>query len=190
MKRRLEVARGLLHDPKVLFLDEPTLGLDPQTRNKIWEYIKNLNKEKGLSIILTTHYMEEADKLCDRIAIIDKGKIMVLDTPENLKNKIGGDIISIETPNSDKLEAMLKNCKWCKSGKKHDGYITINVEKVEKNLTKIISLANKNKIKISSLTIHKPTLEDVFLYFTGRTIREEEAKSIETMRLRSRMWRK
>ncbi len=98
MRRRLEIARGLLHHPSVLFLDEPTLGLDPQTRNHLWQYIATLAKEKGITIILTTHYMDEADRLCNRIAIIDHGKIIALDTPKNLKDGIGGDVVTIKSP--------------------------------------------------------------------------------------------
>jgi len=190
MKRRLEIARGLLHEPKVLFLDEPTLGLDPQTRNKLWNYIKKLNKEKSISIILTTHYMDEADKLCDRIAIIDKGKIVVLDKNERLKNRIGGDVITIQTVSKEKLNLLLSKCKLCRKGKIHDGSLTITVRNAEKILPKIIDIANKNKVKIDSLTINKPTLEDVFLYYTGRTIREDEATSKDHMRLRMRMWKR
>lgn len=190
MKRRLEIARGLLHEPRILFLDEPTLGLDPQTRNRLWDYIKKLNREKNLTIILTTHYMDEADKLCDRIAIIDHGKIVVLDTSENLKNKIGGDVITIETPDKEKLEQFLKKCRWCKSAKVHDGFITINLEHAEKNVARIVGLANRHKLRINTVTINKPTLEDVFLHFTGKTIREQEANPQEAMRLRRRMWRR
>ncbi|MCX6742364.1 MAG: ATP-binding cassette domain-containing protein [Candidatus Pacearchaeota archaeon] len=187
MRRRLEIARGLLHEPKVLFLDEPTLGLDPQTRNKLWEYIKRLNTEKGLTIILTTHYMDEADKLSDRIAIIDNGKMIILDTPENLKNMIGGEIITVETPNGDKLESLMKNCKWCKSGKRHDGSFTLTVDHADKKIPELVQIANKNKIKINSIVIHKPSLEDVFLHFTGKTIREQEAGAIENLRQGRRM---
>lgn len=190
MKRRLEIARGLLHEPKVLFLDEPTLGLDPQTRNKIWDYIKKLNKEKGLTIILTTHYMDEADKLCDRIAIIDHGKIIVSDTPENLKSRIGGDIITVETPNSDKLEKLTGKCKWCKFSKRHDGSFTLTVEHAENKVPDLVKMAEKNKVKINSIMIHKPSLEDVFLYFTGKTIREQESSATDQMRMRSRVWRR
>lgn len=188
MKRRLEIARGLLHEPKVLFLDEPTLGLDPQTRNKIWDYITKLNKEKRLTIILTTHYMDEADKLCDRIAIIDHGKIIVSDTPENLKSKIGGDIITVETPNGDKLDKLMKKCPWCKFHKRHDGSFTLTVEHAEKKVPDLVKMADKNKIKIGSIMIHKPSLEDVFLYFTGKTIREQEASGADHLRMRNRVW--
>jgi len=188
MKRRLEIARGLLHEPKILFLDEPTLGLDPQTRNKLWDYISKLNKEKGLTIILTTHYMDEADRLCDRIAIIDKGKIVALDTSDNLKSKIGGDMITIETEQHDRFSRVLKKCKFCKSVKVHDNCVTISVEHAEKNLAEVVRIAGKNKIEIKTMTINKPSLEDVFLYFTGKTIREEEATGKDAMRIRRRVW--
>jgi ABC-2 type transport system ATP-binding protein len=190
MKRRLEIARGLLHEPKVLFLDEPTLGLDPQTRNKIWEYIQKLNKERKLTILLTTHYMDEADKLCDRVAIIDHGKIIALDTTGNLKKQIGGELISIQTENKEKLDLFLEKCKWCKNIKQHDGFITINVDHAEKVLPEIIKTSTKHKIKILSISINKPTLEDVFLYFTGKTIREQESSATDRMRPRGRMHRR
>ncbi|HUV79825.1 MAG TPA: ATP-binding cassette domain-containing protein, partial [Candidatus Bathyarchaeia archaeon] len=122
MRRRLEIARGLLHEPKVLFLDEPTLGLDPQTRNHIWEYIENLNKEKGITIILTTHYMDEADRLCDRVAIMDKGKLIASETPEKLKEEIGGDVITITSSEREELYAKLKTLSWVKHVEPHDGF--------------------------------------------------------------------
>jgi ABC-2 type transport system ATP-binding protein len=188
MKRRLEIARGLLHEPKVLFLDEPTLGLDPQTRNKLWEYIKTLNKAKEITIILTTHYMDEADKLCDRIAIIDHGKIVAIDTSDRLKNKIGGDVITIETSDKEKMSSVLGKCGWCKSTKIHDGSVTISINRAEKYVAKIVKLAEKNKIDITSLAVTKPSLEDVFLNYTGKTIREQEATPLDNLRMRRRAW--
>lgn len=190
MKRRLEIARGLLHEPKVLFLDEPTIGLDPQTRNKLWNYIKKLNKEKGLTIILTTHYMDEADRLSDRVAIIDHGKVVELDTPQNLKNKIGGDVIKIQTEEKEKLCNLLKKFKWFSEVKSEDGILTIKVPNSEKDLIEIVKIAGKNKIQIDNLIINKPTLEDVFLHFTGKSIRSQEADSKDSMRMRRRMWRR
>ncbi|MDO8886698.1 MAG: ATP-binding cassette domain-containing protein [Candidatus Oleimmundimicrobium sp.] len=186
MRRRLEIARGLMHEPKVLFLDEPTLGLDPQTRNHIWEYIQRLSTEKNVTIILTTHYMEEADRLCDRMAIIDKGKIIALDTPKNLKDGIGGDVITVETPSAEPLRLYVEEFPWYKSSKEHDGMLTINVTDAEKHIAEIVNLSCQNNIEIKSINVHKPTLEDVFLYFTGRTIREEEAGSVEHMRMMRR----
>lgn len=188
MRRRLEIARGLLHEPKILFLDEPTLGLDPQTRNHLWEYIKKLNEEKNITIIITTHYMEEADRLCQNIAIIDKGKIIALDSPSRMKEEIGGDIITIESPNNDKLSTSLNKLKCIKTIKKHDHHLTISLQNAEKHVAEIVKLSDQNGISILSLAIHKPTLEDVFLHFTGRTIREEEASIKDNMRLRHRLW--
>lgn len=190
MRRRLEIARGLMHEPKVLFLDEPTLGLDPQTRNHLWNYIDRLNKEKGITIVLTTHYMEEADKLCDRIAIIDKGKIIALDSSEKLKESIGGDVIEIIPSNKEKLYSMIKAFSWVKRMDIHNDYVTINLHNAEKHVAEIVNVAYDNGIGIESISIHKPTLEDVFLYYTGRTMREEEASSKDRMRMARRSQRR
>ena len=187
MRRRLEIARGLLHEPKVLFLDEPTLGLDPQTRNHLWAYIERLNTEKGITIILTTHYMDEADRLCDRVAIIDKGTIIAADTPEKLKEEIGGDVITIKSSKRDRLVAQLTTLAWVEHVEPHDGFITINLRNAEKHVAELVQLSATNGIAIESISIHKPTLEDVFLHVTGRTIREEEASSRDQMRLMHRM---
>ncbi|WP_321428669.1 ATP-binding cassette domain-containing protein [uncultured Methanolobus sp.] len=183
MRRRLEIARGLLHEPEVLFLDEPTLGLDPQTRNHLWDYIDKLNKEKGITIILTTHYMEEADKLCHRIAIIDKGKIIAMDSSSNLKNDIGGDVITIVSPQRDALYSAIKSMPEIKNIELHESSITIGIQNAERHVARIVNVASGNNIEITSLSIHKPTLEDVFLHFTGRTIREEEASVKDKMRM-------
>ena len=189
MRRRLEIARGLMHEPKVLFLDEPTLGLDPQTRNRLWDYIKKLNTEKGITIILTTHYMEEADRLCDRVAIIDKGTIIALDTSEKLKEEIGGDVITIKSPERDRLHSKINTLSWVKDAEPHDGSVTISLQNSEKHVAEIVNLASDNGIAIDSISIHKPTLEDVFLHFTGRTIREEESSTKDQMRMMHRMRR-
>jgi len=180
MKRRLEIARGLIHKPRVLFLDEPTLGLDAQTRRHIWDYIRKLNKERNVTIILTTHYMEEADYLCDRVAIIDHGKIVVLDTPKKLKDKLGGDVITFETEgsSSDFINSV-NNLKFVRSVKKHDNKITVMVEQGEKRIPELVNIAYKNGADVKSVSLHKPSLEDVFLHFTGKTIREEEASQKE-----------
>lgn len=190
MKRRLELVRGLLHEPKILFLDEPTLGLDPQTRNHLWRYIKKLNEENNITIILTTHYMEEADRLCHNMAIIDKGKIIALNKPDKLKEEVGGDIITVESSNNEKLDKSLKKVNWIKNTKKHNNRLTINLQNAENHVTELVKLSEKNGITIRSLSIHKPTLEDVFLHFTGRTIREEGASTKDNMRLRRRMLRR
>jgi len=174
MKRRLEIARGLMHRPKVLFLDEPTLGLDAQTRRSIWDYIKTL-KRKGVTIILTTHYMEEADYLCDRVAIIDKGKIIAMDKPSKLKDSIGSDIISIKISGNPKkgFEKCISGLKWIKEVKKHDHQFNLSVKEGEKRIPDLMKTAEKCGVEIHSVTLKKPTLEDVFLKFTGRMIRNE-----------------
>jgi len=177
MKRRLEIARGLMHYPTVLFLDEPTLGLDSQTRRAIWEYIKKMNKEEGTTIFLTTHYMDEADYLCDRVGIIDKGKILIIDSTENLKNSVGADVITLSCSNEEKLIKRLETEKWIKNIKHHDSYITLGVRKGEEKIPQIFDIAQKLDIKIKSISVRKPTLDDVFLHFTGRTMRDQEPES-------------
>jgi len=187
MRRRLEIARGLLHYPKILFLDEPTIGLDPQTRNHVWEYIKKLKKEHSITIIMTTHYMEEADSLCDRVAIIDHGKIIAKDTPAALKDSLGGDIVMIKTPQPEKMKEAVQ--AFAKKIKIDDGTISISVEKAEKRIVQITDLARENNIEIESINMHRPTLDDVFLHYTGRTIREEAVGGKEAMRMRRSAWR-
>ncbi len=179
MKRRLEIARGLMHHPKVLFLDEPTLGLDAQTRRHIWDYIKRLNKSKKISIILTTHYMEEADYLCDRVAIIDHGKIVALDTPTKLKDVLGGDVVRLSVEgHPEELANRLSSMRWVKTLNRHDNQLSLTMEKGETRIPELISLAQKHKVKVKSVELHKPSLEDVFLHYTGKTIREHENGSI------------
>jgi len=170
MRRRLELARGLLHEPKVLFLDEPTLGLDPQTREHIWGYIKRLSTEKKVTIIITTHYMEEADKLCDRLAIIDHGKIVALDTPSNLKKMLGGDVVrlKIRMPNI----TAVKKLKYVKNVKKEDGFLTMTVNDSGRHLQEIL----KKVGDVESIESRSPTLNDVFLHYTGSDIRQEEGE--------------
>jgi len=181
MRRRLEIARGLLHRPKVLFLDEPTLGLDPQTRNYLWEYIENLNREFGISVIITTHYMDEADRLCNRIGIIDMGRIVAMDTPENLKKSIGGDLITVKsTDYRNKISAL--DLPWIENIEYYEDSFTISLSGAEEHLTVIIEGLVKTGIAISSVSIHKPTLEDVFLHYTGKTIRDAEADAKDRMR--------
>jgi len=182
MRRRLEIARGLLHRPKVLFLDEPTLGLDPQTRNYLWEYIEKLSREMNITVILTTHYMDEADRLCGRIGIIDEGKIVALDTPENLKKKIGGDVITVRSPDySGKISGF--NQSWIEKLENYDGFFTVALHDAEEHLPELIEILVNQKIRITSVSVHKPTLEDVFLHYTGRTIRDEEAGAKDHMRM-------
>jgi len=188
MRRRLEIARGLLHHPSVLFLDEPTLGLDPQTRNLLWNYIAALAKEKGITIILTTHYMEEADRLCNRIAIIDHGRIIAIDTPENLKNGLGGDLITIRSPDPAAAAQALKE-PWVVRVEIHNDDVVVSLKNADQFVSTIVTLLNERQVPITSIAIHKPTLEDVFLSFTGKTIREQEADHKEQMRTHQRMGR-
>lgn len=173
MKRRLEIARGLMHSPRVLFLDEPTLGLDAQTRRAIWEYIKQLNKEENTTIFLTTHYMDEADFLCDHIGIIDHGKIMVMNTVEALKKTVGNDIISLLCSNRDVLEKRLEQETWVSKITPHDSLLTFSVERGEEKIPMVFNIARSVDVSISSVDVRKPTLDDVFLHYTGRRMREQ-----------------
>ena len=177
MKRRLEIGRGLIHEPKVLFLDEPTIGLDAQTRRHIWDYIKKLNSVHKITIILTTHYIEEADYLADRVAFVDHGKIVALDTPRALKDKLGGDIISMQVQTGlASLEKGLKPLKWIKAASTHDGRIDLTVDEGEHQIPRLILIAEKHNATISSIELHTPSLEDVFLHYTGKNIRDEEGE--------------
>lgn len=182
MKRRLEIARGLIHNPKVLFLDEPTLGLDAQTRRHIWDYIKRLNEEENVSMILTTHYMEEADELCHRVAIIDKGKIVAMGRPSKLKDALGGDLVSIDVDGDTeklikKLRAMrcVGKIKCIKKASSSGNTINLALRQGEKKIPVIIDMAKKSGLRVESVSLRKPSLEDVFLHFTGRSIRDGES---------------
>jgi ABC-2 type transport system ATP-binding protein len=167
MRRRLEIARGLMHHPKVLFLDEPTLGLDPQSRDHIWNYIEKLAKEEKITIIITTHYMDEADKLCDRLAIIDRGKIVVLGSPKKLKKDLGGDIIRLKANNLN--VDVLKKLKYVKKVENCDGEVCLTIRDANKHLQEILKAVGK----VESVEIRSPTLDDVFLHYTGREIRDD-----------------
>jgi len=190
MKRRLEIGRGLIHQPKILFLDEPTIGLDPQTRRHIWDYIKKLNETNKTTLILTTHYIEEADYLCNRVAFVDKGKIVALDTPKALKDKLGGDIISLQIgkENQEVFVKILKDLKWVKTISKHDDFVDLTVEEGEKKIPELVVLAGKHNIGIVSVSLHKPSLEDVFIHYTGKTITEEAGNPMDSMRARHSRW--
>ncbi|MEM2934025.1 MAG: ATP-binding cassette domain-containing protein [Methanocellales archaeon] len=176
MRRRLEIARGLLHYPKVLFLDEPTLGLDPQTREHIWKYIEELAKRENITIVLTTHYMEEAEKLCNRVAIIDYGVIKALDTPNNLKNELEGDVIKIKTPDPRFLAARLFEKGLILKSNESSGLLNITVKNGEMLIPKIVEIASGSGASIEAIALQKPTLNDVFLHYTGREIRAAEAE--------------
>ncbi len=184
MKRRLEIARGLIHYPEILFLDEPTIGLDPKTRKHIWEYIKKLSKKENITILVTTHYMEEAEFLCDRVAIMDHGKIIALGTPNDLKKNLEGDIVVIKTEQPEKFKEKLKKTNSFKKLHLIEDSIHITIKNSDKFIPKIFDIARKNKIKINSININKPSLGDVFLYYTGREMRDETNNGKDIMKRR------
>ena len=185
MRRRLEIARGLMHKPRILFLDEPTLGLDPQTRRHIWDYIEKLRRE-GVTVLLTTHYMEEADHLADRIAIIDKGKVVALGSPSELKDSIGGDIIKIKCNDENKMIELLSSNGF--DAMIVDEEVIIKARKAEKEIPKIFMLAKE--IEIKSIMYKEPSLEDVFIHYTGKAYREEGMDEKEAIKMKFRRMRR
>ncbi|PIY90656.1 MAG: ABC transporter ATP-binding protein, partial [Nitrosopumilales archaeon CG_4_10_14_0_8_um_filter_34_8] len=176
MRKRLDIAGGLLHHPKVLFLDEPTVGLDIQTRRKIWEYIKKIHKEFEMTIFLTTHYMEEADQLCDRIGIIDHGQIQIIDTPENMKNAMGNEVISLkfESQNSDNFLSQLHQIEFIKKINKDNDKLTIFTSNGTEVIPEIFKISSALEIKIISISLTQPTLDDVFISYTGHEMRDDD----------------
>lgn len=178
MRRRLELGRGLLHYPKVLFLDEPTVGLDPQTRDHIWTYIRDLKKAHDITIVLTTHYMDEADRLCDRIGIMDYGKIIALDTPTKLKETLEGDVIMIKSGNLEKLTSLLAEQLGLTKSQVVDGTLEVTVHQGKTVMPRIMELAIHNDIVIDSILLREPNLEDVFLHYTGRVIRADSGREL------------
>lgn len=185
MRRRLEIARGLIHRPRVLFLDEPTLGLDPQTRRRIWTYIRDLNDARKMTMILTTHYMDEADSLCSRIAIIDHGKLVALDTPSGLKGRLGGDLLELEITRTD-VDFLngLRQSDDLTDMVLQDHTLVLTVKNGESFIPWAFELARTRRVEISSVSMRKPDLEDVFIKLTGRTIRDEGiADTKERMRI-------
>ena len=177
MRKRLDIANGLLSRPSVLFLDEPTVGLDIQTRRKIWGYIKKIRKDFGMTIFISTHYMEEADKLCDRIGIIDHGKIQVVDTPKSMKSAIGNEIISFNLvdgkANQDALIEQINKIEFVKEVKIKQDLITVFSTKSNEVIPKIFQESINLEMRISSLTLKQPTLDDVFISYTGHDLRDE-----------------
>ena len=173
MRRRLEIARGLIHYPKVLFLDEPTIGLDPQTREHIWSYIEELRKAHDITMVLTTHYMEEADRLSDRIAIMDYGKIVASGTPSGLKETLEGDVITVKTKDADRLSSMLAGTAGILRANVVNDRLEVTVRGGRALLPRIVETATKSGVFVESLSLREPNLEDVFLHYTGRAIRPE-----------------
>ena len=170
MRRRLEIGRGLVHHPKLLFLDEPTLGLDIQTRESIWKYIEDLKNTIDITILLTTHYLEEVDNLCDDLSIIDQGEIIKSGNPKNLKAELKSDTVTLVSPEISKLCDIMENQPFVKDIIKKDDEIRLMVEKGEDLIPKIVKIANDNNIKITSIELKHPSLEEVFIKYTGRKI--------------------
>jgi len=182
MKRRLEIGRGLLHSPRVLFLDEPTIGLDPQTRNSIWSYIAELDRDEDITIFLTTHYMDEAE-YCDRIAIIDDGRIVVLDTPQALKESVGKDRVQIHTDDDGKtIEALLE--RFGIEATIAEGAVTFGVPEGESFVPRLFAELGQ---PIRAVSVARPSLDDVFMSYTGTTIRDAEATGSDRNRNIARM---
>ncbi|RJX16488.1 ATP-binding cassette domain-containing protein [Candidatus Bathyarchaeota archaeon] len=187
MMRRLEIARALVHNPEILFLDEPTLGLDPQTRVHVWDYIRKLREEKEVTVFLTTHYMDEAEKLCDRVAIIDNGKIISVGKPEDLTHLVGLEVVYVKIENNLKPENLLQisaNSKFADDIKiMDDKTIRFSVKNASETIPKIFENFQRIGVKILEVKYHKPTLEDVFLHLTGKSLREGEATSLDQIRI-------
>jgi ABC-2 type transport system ATP-binding protein len=182
MKRRLEIARGLLHSPRVLFLDEPTVGLDPQTRSSIWGYIDELKRREDITIFLTTHYMDEAE-YCDRIAIMDQGRIIVLDSPAALKASVGTDRVQIQTPDNDAAIAALRE-RFALDATVAEGAVTFGVPDGAQFVPRLFAELG---LPIQAVSVSRPSLDDVFMSYTGTTIRDAEATSTDHMRNVARM---
>jgi ABC-2 type transport system ATP-binding protein len=181
MRRRLQLVMGLLHEPKVLFLDEPTLGLDVQTRSKMWHYIKGLNKERGLTVFMTTHYLDEADSLCDRIAIIDHGTIKVSGTPGELKADHGGDIITLTlSEGAGDLTNFLSGIEGVSQVTKDGNVYRIKLPSSEKALPGIVAGVLQEEAIIEGITFSKPSLDQVFLDVVGHSMRDEESSSSDS----------
>ena len=199
MRKRLDIAMGLIHQPQLIFLDEPTVGLDPQTRVHIWDYIGNLAKAMGITIFLTTHYMEEADRLADRIAIIDLGKIVAMGTPAELKQSIGGDVVTLsprETGGEQceefirRTEAALSDKPFVLGTQAVDGELALYVNKGESAAPMIMRLLANEGIEVESLSVSRPSLDDVFLKYTGRTIRAQEGTATTYVQMHRRRGRR
>ncbi len=181
MKRRLEIARGLLHRPSVLFLDEPTQGLDPQTRALIWRYLLSLRESDGVTLFMTTHYMDEAE-YCDRIAIIDHGQIVALDTPDNLKAMVGGDVVTLRTDDDALAERELRE-RYGLEPQRSGDELRLEVTRGDEFVPELVRGLTP---RVEAISVNRPTLDDVFMKLTGRTIREQESSDLDRMRQFSR----
>lgn len=174
MRKRLELAEGLIHRPRVLFLDEPTLGLDIQTRTTMWDHIRELRKSSNMTVFMTTHYLEEADSLCDRIGIIDKGKIMALDTPHKLKESLGGDVLSLKVGGEVDYTDAIKAVDGVLSVKREDGSYRAKVLNGESMTASILQGISKAGGSVTYVSLERPNMDQVFLEYTGRSLRDAE----------------
>jgi ABC-2 type transport system ATP-binding protein len=190
MRRRLELACGLINYPKLLFLDEPTLGLDVQTRTAVWRYIKTLKEDYHMTLFMTTHYLEEADSVCDRIAIIDHGHIIKTGSPEELKESVGGDVIVVSVKESEPdISSDIAQIKLVTSVKKNDSTYRIKAELGEEASPQITDLIRSKGLHVTKVSLTKPTLDEAYLEFTGRSLREEEVDKLQMFRQRVTMRR-
>jgi ABC-2 type transport system ATP-binding protein len=190
MRRRLELAVGLVHSPKILFLDEPTLGLDPQGRAGFWRYIQELRQELGLTVFLTTHYLDEADNLCDRLAIIDHGKIVASGTPAQLKDNLGGDVVTIRVrENGHDLTSAFQTVPGATSVQAQDGAYRVKCANGETMVPLLVDRAAREGVGVLGVSLKRPSLDEVFLEYTGREFREEEGPSATDMAVRVNQFR-
>ena len=194
VRRRFEVGRGFLLHPDVLFLDEPTIGFDIQAMRDLWGYIRRVNEQEGVTILLTTHYIEEADELCHRVAIIDQGKIAAIDTPKRLKEAVGVELITVELIGEKEAFAeFARNLEWVRSVEVHANSVALNVMGGDARVPELVELADNAGFELSAIEARKPSLEDAFVHFTGRTIREAEGDmraELRRRRVRSTMGRR
>jgi ABC-2 type transport system ATP-binding protein len=175
MRRRLELAVGIIHSPKVLFLDEPTLGLDPQGRAGFWKYVQELRKDHGMTVFVTTHYLDEADTICERIAIIDHGHIVATGTPSELKDRLGGDVITIRPLNATPpLTDVLRGVPGVLSVTEQEGSYRVKVHRGEAMIPALVETCAKAGAALAGVSLKRPSLDEVFLEFTGREFREDE----------------
>ena len=186
MRRRLELAVGIIHSPRVLFLDEPTLGLDPQGRAGFWRYVLELRKERGTTVFVTTHYLDEADTMCDRIAIIDHGKIVATGTPSELKDRLGGDVVTVRptSRSGPEVETVLKGLPRVVSVTPFEGSYRVKVPRGEELIPVLVEACTRAGIGLAGVSLKRPSLDEVFLEFTGREYREDEGMSATDMAVR------
>jgi ABC-2 type transport system ATP-binding protein len=180
-RRRLDVVLGLIHQPQLVFLDEPTAGLDPQARSNLWSHVRRLRNERGITVFLTTHYLDEADALCDRILVIDHGRIVAEGTPNELKQRISGDVVDIQVPSEpERARTALAGLPGVRDAAVNGTTLRLTVDRGDEALPRLLRALDAAAIPLASIQLHRPTLDDVFLTLTGRSLRDEngEAKAV------------